>query len=164
MLPWERDADITFLSANYSAFKQLESKFTAAGFRVESNDKALKCCVDGRQSGGTFDLFTTHWKLELWGQYKVDSEDLIASGLKPTKIQFAGQWVNVNRNPGLFVRNRYGFNVYQHAEHWSDLGRKSSWEFCRPNLYMKCPRPGHSACLDQYPVDGNLQFSDYPQI
>ena len=164
MLPWEKDADITFLSANYTAFKQLQSKFTAAGYTLRGDDSKLKCCLGGRETGGYFDVYTTHWRLELWGQYKVESEDLIANGLKPTKVQFAGQWVNVNRNPGLFIRQRYGFDVYQHVEHWSDLGHSTSWEFYRPSTFTKCPRPGHSGCLDQFPADGNLHFSDYPLI
>lgn len=162
VLPWERDADITFLTRNYSAIKQLRPKFSAAGYSLSDDDASLWCCVDGRQAGGKFRVGTTRWTLELYGQHMMESEALVASGQKPTKVQFAGQWVTVMRNPGLFARNRYGPFVYQHAEHWMDTGHDSGWAFYRPSTFKKCPEPGHSACLDQYPADGNLQFSDYP--
>ena len=107
MLPWERDADITFLTANYTAFKKLRSKFSAAGYSLSDDDGSLWCCVDGRQAGGKFRVGTTRWTLELYGQHLMESEMLVASGQRPTKLQFAGQWVTVMRNPGLFARNRY---------------------------------------------------------
>ena len=34
VLPWERDADITFHSANFSAISNLKSKLSAAGYRL----------------------------------------------------------------------------------------------------------------------------------
>ena len=161
VLPWERDADITFLTANYSAFKQLRSKLYAAGYSLSDDDNSLWCCVDGRQAGGKFQISTTRWTLELYGQHKMESEMLVASGQKPTKVQLAGQWVTVMRNPGLFARNRYGPNMYRHAEHWMTTGHDSGWAFYQPSSFIACPQPGHSACLDQYSADGNLQFSDY---
>ena len=27
--------------------------------------------------------------------------------------------------------------------------------------FKKCSITGHSACLDQFPADGNMQFSEY---
>jgi len=164
VLPWERDADITFLTGNYTAFKQLRSKFSAAGYSLSDDDGSLWCCVDGRQAGGKFRVGTTRWTLELYGQHMMESEALVASGQKPTKVLFAGQWVSVMRNPGLFARNRYGPNMYQHAEHWMDVGHDTGWAFYRPSTFKACPETGHSACLDQFPADGNLQFSDYPLL
>ncbi|XP_068743344.1 uncharacterized protein [Montipora capricornis] len=164
VLPWERDADITFLTGNYTAFKQLRSKFEAAGYTLYDDDSSLWCCADGRQAGGKFRVGTRRWTLELYGQHMMESEVLVESGQKPTKVQFSGQWVTVMRNPGLFARNRYGPYVYQHAEHWMDMGHDSGWAFYRPSTFQKCPEPGHSACLDQFPADGNLQFSDYPVL
>lgn len=164
VLPWERDADITFLTGNYTAFKRLQSKFTEAGYTLTSDDASLWCCVDGRQAGGKFRVGTTRWSLELYGQHMMESEGLAASGQKPTKVQFAGQWVTVMRNPGLFARNRYGPHVYKHAEHWMDMGHDTGWSFYRPGKFKTCAFPGHSACLDQFPADGNIQFSDYPHL
>jgi len=162
VLPWERDADITFLTANYTAFKKLRSKFSAAGYSLSDDDGSLWCCVDGRQAGGKFRVGTTRWTLELYGQHIMESEMLVASGQRPTKVQFAGQWVAVMRNPGLFARNRYGPKIYQHAEHWMDTGHNTGWSFYSAGSFTKCSQPGHSGCLDQFPADGNLQFSDYP--
>ena len=164
VLPWERDADITFLTGNYTAFKQLRSKFSRAGYSLSDDDGSLWCCVDGRQAGGKFRVGASRWTLELYGQHMMESEALVASGQKPTKVLFAGQWVTVMRNPGLFARNRYGPNVYQHEEHWMEIGHNSGWAFYRPSTFKKCPKPGHSACLDQFTADGNLQFSDYPLL
>ena len=162
VLPWERDADITFLTGNYSAFKKLRPKFQAAGYSLSDDDGSLWCCADGRQAGGKFRVGTTRWTLELYGQHIMESEMLVASGQQPTKVQFSGQWVTVMRNPGLFARNRYGPNMYRHAEHWMDTGHNTGWAFYGAGSFTKCSQPGHSGCLDQFPADGNLQFSDYP--
>ena len=34
--------------------------------------------------------------------------------------------------------------------------------FYTPGTFSPCPKPGHTACLDQYPGDGNMQFTDSP--
>ena len=74
---------------------------------------------------------------------------------------FAGQWVTTMQKPGLFSRNRYGPNIYQHVQHWNDImAFKGPWGRYRPGVFSKCPIPGHSGCLDQFSADGNLQFSD----
>jgi hypothetical protein len=39
VLPWERDADITFLTANYTAFKKLKPKFVEQVKYGVINDK-----------------------------------------------------------------------------------------------------------------------------
>lgn len=162
VLPWERDADITFLTANYSAFKKLRPKFQAAGYSLSDDDGSLWCCADGRQAGGKFRIGTTRWTLELYGQHLMESETLVANGLRPTKVQFSGQWVTVMRNPGLFARNRYGPGIYRHQEHWMDIGHGTGWAFYNPGAFSTCAQPGHSGCLDKFSADGNLQFSDYP--
>ena len=101
---------------------------------------------------------TTRWTVEMYGQHLMESEMLVAKGQKPTKILFDGQWVNMVRNPGLYARNRYGPDHFRHAEHWMDTGHSTGWAFYHPSKFSPCPYPGHSACLDQYPADGNFQF------
>lgn len=164
VLPWERDADITFLTGNYSAFKKLRSKFQAAGYSLSDDDGSLWCCADGRQAGGKFRIGTTRWTLELYGQHIMESETLVANGQRPTKVQFSGQWVTVMSNPGLFARNRYGPGIYRHQEHWMDIGHGTGWAFYNPGSFSTCAQPGHSGCLDKFSSDGNLQFSDYPFV
>lgn len=73
----------------------------------------------------------------------------------PTKVPMAGAWVTTPRNPGLFARNHYVYEYFRHSEHH---GGDSFYE---AGSFKKCPEPGHSACLDQYLADGNMQFLDY---
>lgn len=159
-MPWEKDADIRFLVENYTAFLTLRSQFEAAGFRfIEVNGP--ECCADGRKTGGKIFTHRNYWRIELHGTGTLESQLLVAKGLRPTKIMFAGQWVTTMQNPGLFSRNRYGPNIYQHVQHWNDImAFKGPWGRYRPGVFSKCPIPGHSGCLDQFSADGNLQFSD----
>ena len=158
VLPWERDADLTFLTANYTALKALGPIFQAAGYRFTADDKSLWCCADNRQAGGKFHMHGDGWEISLYGQHLMESEILALRGEAPTKVDFAGQMVTVVRNPGLFARNRYGERIYMHQEHWLDRGKKSGWLFYNPGKFETCPIPGHSGCLSQYSVDGNMQF------
>ncbi|XP_046851605.1 uncharacterized protein LOC124444945 isoform X1 [Xenia sp. Carnegie-2017] len=158
LLPWERDADITFQTANYTALKALAPTFQAAGFSVTPYDGSIWCCVDGRKAGGKIVMDVDRWKIELYGQHLMESEILVSRGEKPTKVNFAGEMITVMKNPGLFARNRYGSMLYRHQEHWIDLGAKSGWHFYNPNKFEECEKQGHSGCLNQYNTDGNLQF------
>ena len=157
ILPWERDADVTFLSGNYSAFQALKDKFEKSEYRF-TDLESLWCCADNRTAGGKFQIGTTGWNIEMYGQHRMDSELLITAEMKPTKVLLDGKWVNAPRNPGLFVRNRYGHEVYRHALHWLTMGLKSGWINYKTEHFLKCEEPGHHACLDQYNTDGNLQF------
>lgn len=158
VLPWERDADLTFLTANYSAFKKLRPLFEAAGYKFTSHDESIWCCVDGRKAGGLFTMSRDGWRIELYGQHLMESEMLVARGESPTKVNFAGQMVTVMRNPGLFARNRYGKKIYRHQEHWLARGKESGWHFYNAGKFERCPVKEHSACLNQFSADGNMQF------
>ncbi|XP_060574539.1 uncharacterized protein LOC132732180 [Ruditapes philippinarum] len=156
-LPWERDADITFLTANYTALNKLKDHFESEGFRF--NDLgSLWCCIDNRTAGGKFTMTYKGWVIELYGQHIMDSERLISEEIKPTKVLLDGQWVNVPRNPGLFVRNRYGREIYQHAEHWLSTGGESGWMTYKTDVFFPCSKPGDHDCLDRYNADGDLPF------
>ncbi|XP_060078794.1 uncharacterized protein LOC132558269 [Ylistrum balloti] len=157
ILPWERDADITFLTANYSQFQNLKHIFGKAGYSFHDGS-SLWCCVDNRTAGGKFKISSKHWHAELYGQHLMDSELLLRKSLAPTKIQFHGQWVNVPRNPGLHVRNRYGHEIYAHSQHWLATGKTSGWISYDTKSFTKCHRTGSHNCLDRYNTDGNLQF------
>ena len=158
VLQWERDAALTFLTANFSAIQQLGSKFRAAGYSFSPHKNSLWCCVDGRQAGGEISMSADGWSIVLYGQHLMESEILASRGEAPTKIDFAGQMVTVVRNPGLFARNRYGANLYRHQEHWLDRGKQSGWHFYDPGKFEGCPNDQHSGCLSQYAIDGNMQF------
>ncbi|XP_028402712.1 uncharacterized protein LOC114525530 [Dendronephthya gigantea] len=161
VLPWDMDGDIIFVSNNFTALKNLEGKIKNAGYKLSVGYGTT--VKNGRTERGYFGLRTTNWRVELWGlpEKTFGTQIDVARGVIPTKVMFAGQWVNHPHNPGLFTRNRYGPGIYKHQEHWLTYGRGSSWLFYTPGTFHRCPQPGQSYCLDQYPIDGNMQFKDY---
>ena len=66
VLPWERDADITFLSANFTAILQLKAYLQKHGYSISVTDP-VTCCRDGLLTGGTIKLQGARWPIELWG-------------------------------------------------------------------------------------------------
>jgi len=159
VLPWERDADLTFLTANYSVFQRLETNFRSAGYSY-SDGASLWCCADNRTAGGKFKVASTHWHVELYGQHLMDTEMLVEKKIKPTKVPFDGRWVNTPRNPGWHARNRYGHEIYAHSQHWLSTGKSSGWIHYQTNMFTKCYSPGRHNCLDRFNADGNLPFGD----
>ena len=94
----------------------------------------------------------------------MDSEMQALLKRPATKASFDDQLVELPRNPGLYARNRYGHEIYKHAEHWLSVHVRrtaSGWNEYHPSgVFGICSHPGHHACLKQYAADGNLQFSD----
>ena len=154
VLPWERDADVTFLSGNASVFQILKEAFETYKDLLGGLDYVWI----NNKAAGKFIFAVPGWYVEMFGQQIMDSELLKFDGMNATRVLLDGEWVNVPRNPGLFVRNRYGHEMYRHAVHWLTLGRKSSWINYRTDQFLGCEDPGHHACLDRYSTDGNLQF------
>ncbi len=168
VLPWERDADITFLSSNFTALINLKDYFQRNGYTLTVTDP-VQCCQNDLPSGGTIRLQGPRWPIELWGHHRLHPGSPAEANPRPTRILLGGgggggggggRAVNVPRNPGLHVRNRYGREVYRHAQHWMDLGLRDSWARYRSGWFTRCNQPGHHDCLDQYSADGNLQFGD----
>lgn len=155
VLPWELDGDIVFLARNFSVIENLKAKIQNAGYTLSVGYRP------SATKGGYFALKTRNWIVELWGFAEFGSQMDAARGVVPTKVRFAGQWVNHPHNPGLFARNRYGKEIYKHQEHWRRHKHRTSWVLYNPGSFIKCPQPGHSSCLDQYLADGNMQFRDY---
>jgi hypothetical protein len=145
VIPWEKDADIHFHTNNFTAFKKLQGKFEEAGFGFRADPSGLR----------GFTILTKRWHLSMYGRKSLEVGDMIAQGKLPTRVPMSGAWVTVPRNPGMFARNHYVTNYFRHAEHHGGDSFYSAGKF------KKCPKPGHSACLDQYSADGNLQFLDY---
>ena len=75
VLSWERDADITVLSSNFSAFVNLSPVFASAGYFMRITGQT-KCCVEGRLAGGTLIMSSrgSPWYVEVYGQHRMDSE------------------------------------------------------------------------------------------
>lgn len=157
VLPWERDADLTFLTSNFTAFTKLK-KFITENYSYSDDAGSLWCCVDNRTAGGKISVHSKNWHIELYGQHIMDSEMLLIEGIKPTKVLFDGQWVGVPRNPGWHARNRYGHEIYAHAQHWMSMGKGDGWINYETNIFTACETPGRNDCLDNFNADGNLQF------
>ena len=152
ILPWERDGDIVYDSRNHTVFRTIQSVFTNVGYKFEEETEPKS------GSGGYFALRVPGWRIELWGMPKAGSEDLIREGLNVTRIQTDGYWHQAPPSPGAFARNRYGYEIFKHSQHWQTLNMKDSWVIYQPGSYPPCPRPGHHACLDNLLADGNIQF------
>ncbi|XP_071517275.1 uncharacterized protein [Panulirus ornatus] len=157
VMPWERDADVTFHTKNFTALEELRDVFDRAGYSLRLKDNRW-CCVDGKWAGGQGSLSSSQWRAELWSQHAMDSEDNILAGRPLTKVEFDGSWLAAPTSPGQYVRNRYGLEVFRHAQHWLDTGRSSGWEEYEAGKFLPCSRPAHHACLDQYVPDGNFKL------
>ena len=154
ILPWDIDGDLTFLSANFTALLGIRHKAKEAGYRL-AVDSSPKCCKENRTNGGAMRISSPHWTVELWGQYKMDSQLL---DMYPTTILLDGYFARTPRNPGLNVRNRYGRDIYAHAPHWRALHHKDSWVNYKTRRFIPCGKKGRHECLDAYNGDGSIQF------
>ncbi|XP_020605018.1 uncharacterized protein LOC110043858 [Orbicella faveolata] len=159
VLPWERDADITFLTADFPKLVKIKDVFTRQGYVIHDIQQPW-CCVEGRKAGGKIELLADGWSIQMYGQHRMNSRGALAYEHSPTKVFFSGSWLNVPFNPGLYVRNRYGREVYQHAEHWLSTGKLSGWDAYEAGMFSSCPVKGFHGCLDQYQPDGSIQFEN----
>lgn len=157
VMPWERDADVTFHTKNYTALGELRDVFERAGYSLHLTDNRW-CCIEGRWAGGQGALASAQWTLELWSQHRMDSEDDLLAGRPRTRVEFDGSWVSAPSSPGQYARNRYGHEMFRHAQHWLDTGRGSGWDNYEAGKFLPCPHPAHHACLDHYVPDGNLRL------
>ncbi|XP_053392000.1 uncharacterized protein LOC128554713 [Mercenaria mercenaria] len=150
VLPWEYDFDIKFLATNCSKCKRLESAFKKTP-ELEVASFSSFCCTN---KSNTKDFSSNYQGFygDFLGTHVLDSDTLIKAGFPPTKILFDGQWVNVQRNPGLSMRNRYGKEIYQHVEHWRFTGNYTK------KIFLTCKEQGSHDCLDRYKADGDLPF------
>eukprot|EP00112_Aurelia_sp_Birch-Aquarium-sp1_P024757 Seg797.3 transcript_id=Seg797.3/GoldUCD/mRNA.D3Y31 product="Fukutin-related protein" protein_id=Seg797.3/GoldUCD/D3Y31 len=154
VLPWERDADISFLTKHFGKLKMLDGVFEKEGYKMSVRAKPW-CCRNGTHSGGAFLVSADGWNIEMYGSQSLDSHENIKQGKSPTKVNFAGQMVNVPNNPGKVMRERYGNEIYKHAEHWMNNRMNSGWDEYHPGSFNKCEIPGHHGCLDQYEADAS---------
>ena len=158
-LPWARDADITVLSSNFSAFVALKDTIERSGYMMQTIQET-RCCKDDRLVGGLINILskTSTWIVHIHGQHKVDSSMPFGANMGTTRLLFDGWWVSAPRNPGRYVRNRFGHEVYRHTDHMmQETGRLL---YNSTQGFHKCHRPGAHFCLNRYPADGNLQFQE----
>ena len=155
VLPWERDADITVLSAHFNKLSNLDNLFKEKGYTMRIVSEPT-CCFEGVITGGILKIHAYGWTIEVYGQHKLTSADN-----SRTKVLMGNQWVYTPENPGLYVRNRYGKEIYKHAEHWLVSGKDTGWSIYNSGYFQKCEKEGHHGCLDQYKADGDLQFRSW---
>ena len=139
ILPWEYDGDVAFLASNFSAIENLKPKLRREGYDLDIIYRE-KTTIAGRPLHGLMSLKVHGWGVDLFGHTSLESERLVAAGRPKTKMLFAGQWVSVVRNPGLYARNHYVHEICQHQEHLLDYGRRDLvWGFYEPGQYFGCP-------------------------
>ena len=155
ILPWERDADITVLSEHFNKLKSLGHIFQANGYGMHMVSPS-RCCFEGVVTGGVLNIFGRGWTVEVYGQHKLTSPNI-----SRTRVLMGNQWVYTPENPGLYVRNRYGKEIYKHAEHWMPTGKDSGWALYNSGSFSKCETKGHHSCLEQFKGDGNIQFQPW---
>ena len=108
-------------------------RFKAAGYRVIS--ERTEGWRNGHKVSGAILLYKNGWKLELYGHDIFQSTELVASGKKPTKVKFAGMWLNAFRNPelspcGIATGQRYTImynihrQVYTNRESFPNVPRR----------------------------------------
>jgi len=75
VLPWERDADVCFITANFSAIKGAKQTWAKMGYRA-SIQNTVKCCYKNTTLpfNGYVGLRSRNWRLEMWGMATLPSE------------------------------------------------------------------------------------------
>ena len=82
--------------------------------RLKMRNKKLIIIFLTIVTGGSAVINTKNWMIELNGQHELY--------LPSTKVKVGQSWMPGSYNPGLHVRNRYGYAIYQHVQHWISLG------------------------------------------
>ena len=174
-LYWERDHDFNFRSTNISGLMELQADFKKAGYSLHEDKTDYEKCLT-RVDCGFVRIDSANWFIELWGQnilstdiYVEPDKELyrlsIGSNLMSTTVKgnvtltrLGNKWMPSKSNPGAYSRGHYGIAVLQHAQHWRDTNKASSWEAYRPGRWGKCETPGFHGCANLFLADGNIQF------
>ena len=157
ILPWEIDADVAFATENKTTLLSLHEYFRKNGFKVTYPKRKAyyKHNLYGRNS---------KWKIEIFDGKHLDhfnGGNYSSSGLAPTRVSLNGMWMRSVPNPGRYVYKKFRIEIYQHAQHNNDYGEYWEVPYKGARDFRVCKRPGHHACLDQYPTDGVvLQFGE----
>ena len=118
VLPWEKDADISYYYKNSSAMEKLKSEYQKAGYPLRPSKKEQLTGKPIFHPGGS------GWKIDLYPFPELWTEELKFKGEQPTKILLDGDWVETPRNIGRHIRNRYGPEIYKHVQHSMELNKK----------------------------------------
>ncbi|XP_068203443.1 uncharacterized protein [Palaemon carinicauda] len=152
-LAWDYDHDISFLCKDFKAWKETNPVLEKIHCKtlVIANNKYLT-------------VNCPNFFIELYcHKYNASTHQYLPAEYKdvPTVIRYAGRNIAVRANPGLYARNKYGFEWLKHESHWrtveNGLGSYMKAQY-NPVHWRSCKDPKHHSCLDHYPIDGNLPF------
>ena len=101
-------------------------------------------------------------EIEMMGDKVNMSQNWYAHHMKhiPTKIQVGRDlWVRTPANPGRYVRGRYGPGYLFHVQSWRNVpGMNRAFARYSPAAWQPCSNPGHHSCLNNYPIQGNMDL------
>jgi len=160
-IPWDIDMDIEFLTEHFHHFK---SGGAAHAALVNAGISLYRFSEDMYHVKGA-GMFMMHYNgisVEMMGSLKPLSRLLLPEHLKhkPTRIQLADElWIPAMSNPGLYTRGRYGPGYLFHIQSWRHKdGMSGSYDEYRPGAWAPCTQPGNQACLNNYPIQGNMEL------
>ncbi|XP_059082520.1 uncharacterized protein LOC131880039 [Tigriopus californicus] len=158
-LPWDIDGDIYFSTEDFYHFSTTEGK---GQMFLKHADISIYGIQDDNYSdkgAGYFKLGYKGIEVEMSGVRGSISLPSVAQVTSvATKIFVAGVWFRCHANPGRYARSRYGPQYLRHAQSWRYNGMSNAYDKYNTAFWNLCETPGHHACLEHYPNDGNLMF------
>jgi len=160
-IPWDIDIDIEFATDDFHHFKEggeAKRMLEEAGISLYkySND------MYNVKGAGSFLMFYGGVEVEMLGSLTPLSRFQLPPHLtnQPTRAEIGpGLWVPVVSNPGLYIRGRYGPGYLYHSQSWRyKEGMSGSYAQYKPGGWSACSKPGHHACLNNYPIQGNMRL------
>ena len=113
ILPWERDADLSYVTSKNITFWEHRDEFRKLGYTL-----LLIFPENCRKFNGSnqrcyhYVLQVPHWRIELWGATpRLMTYFLREKKIESTKLLIGGLWMNAPTNPALTSRNRYGYEL-----------------------------------------------------
>ncbi|XP_066936859.1 uncharacterized protein [Clytia hemisphaerica] len=153
---WEQDADIAIKSKDFTRLLLVMDDLNEMNYTLVI-DQPVQCCHGHVKFGGVAHIRVFHWSIQIYGFDSLGevegAQTNIEMGNGNRKSSFNAK---VAENPGRYSRNRYGSEVFQHAEHWMKTGKKDGWQDYESGKFEECSKPGHHACLDQFVADGSF--------
>ena len=166
-IPWDIDMDIVFITKYFHLFKPGGGAHTIlrnAGISLYSYSEDMYHV----KGAGSFKMHYNGITVEMLGSFQTISKDFLPAHLNhnPTRIKVGHHlWIPVVANPGLYIRGRYGPGYLFHVQSWRyKEGMSGSYDSYTPGAWAPCTQPGHQACLNNYPIQGNthLLSDSYP--
>ena len=161
ILPWERDACISYMTSNGVSFLDHRDKFIKLGYKLSAgySEKCHQFEPGSNELRYDYDLHVAGRRIVLGGvSSRLATDFLRENRIESTKLLIGGRWVNAPTNPALTLRNRYGYELLRHAEYRSQFKYATSSLTVDKDKFTSCPYGGSQTCLDQYPTDGNVDF------